>query len=431
MSHPKYQDAHLDSLSQMLLPRPLVTTRRVWLLTATRGLIAVLACLTSPSCDSKKGNEIAASEAAGATASGGSSARGATESSSGEAARAGTTSNGRGGAPAAAGDAGHGTGSAGRSGSVGQTGGVSPTAGAAGMVSAGSVSAGAGIAGTSGSSASGECPATANAAPGETTQSVMVGGMMRSFIRHVPRNYTGKTPVPVVIDFHPLGGSGSSWKNSAGWGNLADKEGFIVVWPDGIDGSWNAGRCCRSAFDQKIDDVGFTRAIIASLSHDACIDEKRVYATGCSNGGGMAFKLACDAADVIAAVAPVDFDCVTSADASDRSCGSTCAKTRPISEIQFRGANDTVVPIAGGIRSGGTTTFPGAQETFMSYGMINMCTGTPAPLPDHPACLAYPMCREGVETALCTVPNGTHCGSYQSFGIVNIAWEVFRGKSLP
>ena len=82
--------------------------------------------------------------------------------------------------------------------------------------------------------------------------------------------------------------------------------------------------------EQKIDDIRFTKAIITTLASEACIDAKRVYATGCSNGGGMAFKVGCDAADVIAGIAPVDFDCVTSAAANDRTCGTACAPPRPI-----------------------------------------------------------------------------------------------------
>jgi polyhydroxybutyrate depolymerase len=262
-------------------------------------------------------------------------------------------------------------------------------------------------------------------------QSITVDGMPRTFVRHIPPGYTGRTPAPVVIDFHPLGSTGSSWKGATGWSALADREGFIVIWPDGVGNSWNVGRCCRTAFEQNVDDVAFTKAIISTLAQEACIDTERVYATGCSNGGGMAFKVACDAADVIAAVAPVDFDCVTSEDANDRSCGANCAPSRPISEIQFRGTADTVVPYEGGIRSGGMTTFPGAEQTFMSFGSINMCQGGPEALPDHASCRAYPTCGGDVDTILCTVQNGTHCGSYQSFGIANIAWDVFKTKSLP
>jgi polyhydroxybutyrate depolymerase len=233
-----------------------------------------------------------------------------------------------------------------------------------------------------------------------------------------------------VIDFHPLGGTGASWKGSTGWAELADSEGFIVIWPDGVQNSWNAGRCCRAAMEQNVDDIGFTKAIIQSLREDACINPKRVYATGCSNGGGMAFRVACEAADVIAAVAPVDFDCVTSAMDSDRTCGE-CAPARPISEIQFRGTADTAVPYEGGLREGGTTTFPGARQTFDSWGEINMCTGSPGELAGHPACETYPQCGGGASTVLCTIQNGSHCGSYGSFDIANVAWELFQTKELP
>jgi polyhydroxybutyrate depolymerase len=360
------------------------------------------------SCSSS--TQIGGTGAAGTTATAGTTGGAGTVGSAGTTGAAGTTAN------------------AGSNGTAG-TNAAAGRGGAAGTMARGGNAGGA--AGGGGAAGAASCPATANATPGEMTRSITVGSMTRTFVRHVPPGYTGTTPVPVVIDFHPLGGTGASWKGSTGWSALADRQGFIMIWPDGVSSSWNAGRCCRTALEQNIDDVAFTRAIIATLSREACIDVKRVYATGCSNGGGMAFKVACDAADVIAAVAPVDFDCVTSAAASDRTCGTTCAPSRPISEIQFRGTNDTAVPYEGGLRSGGTTTFPGAQQTFMSFGAINMCTGAPQPLPNHSACQAYPMCGADVDTVLCTVQNGTHCGSYQSFGIVNIAWEVFQKHALP
>jgi polyhydroxybutyrate depolymerase len=262
------------------------------------------------------------------------------------------------------------------------------------------------------------------------TKSIMVGGMMRSFLVHVPSGYTGKSPVPVVIDFHPLGGSGPQWKSATNWASVADSHGFIVVWPSGVGSSWNVGRCCGSAQSQNVDDVAFTKAIVTTLASEACIDRKRVYATGCSNGGGMAYKLACDAADVIAAVAPVDFDCITGP-TSNPSCAS-CTPARPISETQFRGTSDVAVPYNGGstpVVAG--LMFPGAPSNFSTWGGINACTGTPAPLPAHADCKTYPMCGGGVDTTLCTVQNGTHCGNYQSFGIVDIVWEQFQRESLP
>jgi polyhydroxybutyrate depolymerase len=144
----------------------------------------------------------------------------------------------------------------------------------------------------------------------------------------------------------------------------------------------------------------------------------------------MAYRVACDAADAIAAVAPVDFDCITGP-TNDPSCAS-CSPSRPISEIQFRGTSDFAVPY-----NGGSTpvvpglTFPGAEQNLATWGGLNVCTGSPEGLPSHAACEAFPTCGGGVDTVLCTVQNGTHCGSYSSFGIVDIVWEMFQRASLP
>src|SRR5206468_11962257 len=118
---------------------------------------------------------------------------------------------------------------------------------------------------------------------GETTETITVGGLSRTFTVHVPPGYSGKAAVPLVLDFHPLSVSASLWKVATGWANVADDKGFVLVWPQGVGDSWNVGRCCGQAHEQNVDDVAFARAIVAKLESKACIDEKRVYATGASN----------------------------------------------------------------------------------------------------------------------------------------------------
>src|SRR5262249_23516290 len=150
------------------------------------------------------------------------------------------------------------------------------------------------------------------------------------------------------------------------------------------------------------------RAMIAEIESNACIDVKRIYATGCSNGGGMAYKLGCDAADIIAAIAPVDFDCITGP-TNDPSCGS-CSPSPPIAEAQFRGLLDPFVPYGGGPTSVVQgLDFPGAVANFTTWGMLNQCTGQPAVESAHADCKTYPSCAGGVETTLCTNPVGLHC----------------------
>ena len=135
------------------------------------------------------------------------------------------------------------------------------------------------------------------------------------------------------------------------------------------------------------------KAIITNLSTDACIDTKRVYASGCSNGGAMSYRLACEAADVIAGVAPVDFDCVVGG-----RCAS-CTPARPITEVQFRGTNDTAVP------------YSGAMPNFTRWGQINMCTGTAAALPSEHVLSGVPDVRRPTRK-----PSSVRCRTARTAG---------------
>jgi polyhydroxybutyrate depolymerase len=266
------------------------------------------------------------------------------------------------------------------------------------------------------------CSASATLEAGETTLTIDVDGVERSFLVHAPPSYDGTTRMPVVLDFHGLTGNSNGQRNLTGFDDVADAEGFIAIYPQGLpngngQNAWNAGNCCGSTSD----DVGFVRAIISTLQAEACIDARRVYASGCSNGGGMSYRLACEAADVIAAVAPVDFDCVVGG-----SCGN-CSPARPITTVQFRGTNDQLVPYNG--NGGG---FVGAQQNFAIWGELNACTGDAAALQQSAdGCESLPMCGAGAETVLCTVQNGTHCGSYNSFDIAQVAWNILQNHALP
>jgi hypothetical protein len=131
-----------------------------------------------------------------------------------------------------------------------------------------------------------------------------------------------------------------------------------------------------------------------TLADDACIDNKRVFASGCSNGGGMSYRLACEAADVIAAVAPVDFDCVLG-----QGCGD-CAPARPITVVQFRGTADQLVDYEG------AGAFVGAQANLATWGEINECTDSAAALQQNDSCEGFASCGDGAQSILCTVQGG-------------------------
>src|SRR5262245_49018159 len=191
----------------------------------------------------------------------------------------------------------------------------------------------------------GDC-SSATLAPGDDSETLEHDGQSREFLVHVPSSYDGATAVPLVLDIHGLTSSARQQAAISGWRRKADEEGFIVVHPQGLDASWNAGSlCCGNSQRSGVDDEGFLRAVVRRLESEACIDARRVYATGLSNGGGMSHLLACNAADLFAATAPVSMGNGT----------LPCQPARPISVVMTRGTQDPLVPFDGGL-------FPSAAE---------------------------------------------------------------------
>ena len=151
----------------------------------------------------------------------------------------------------------------------------------------------------------------ASLGPGDHTLVLKHGGRERSAIVHVPPGAPEKRQLPVLLNFHGGGGHGANEQEYSMMDRLADRETFIAVYPNGTGRfekrllTWNAGTCCAYAVLNRVDDIGFIRALIAELSISLPIDRRRVYATGLSNGGMMAHRLAAETSDLIAAVAPV------------------------------------------------------------------------------------------------------------------------------
>ena len=128
----------------------------------------------------------------------------------------------------------------------------------------------------------------------------------RSYIVHMP---AAQGALPVVINLHGGGSNAESQQRYSGMDVVADREHFIAVYPNGTGRGrflvWNAGTCCGRAPMQRIDDVGFIRAVIDDLGKRTPIDRHRIYATGMSNGSMMTYRLAAEAPDLVAAIAPV------------------------------------------------------------------------------------------------------------------------------
>jgi polyhydroxybutyrate depolymerase len=243
--------------------------------------------------------------------------------------------------------------------------------------------------------------------PGDSTQSLTLAGRERASLVHLPPAI-GNSPLPLVIVLHGGGGNAASAAKMTGLSALGNKANFIVVYPDGtgrLDDrllTWNAGNCCGYALDNQVDDAGFIRALIEKLARDYPIDARRVYATGISNGGMMAYRLACELSDQIAAIAPVA-----------GALNVECKPTQPVSVIAFHGTNDQNVPFNGGAGSKSIDPHPRTDQS-VAYAMVfwaqrDSCGATPTR--DERGSIVhdtYASCANGTGVELYTVKGGGH-----------------------
>ena len=122
-------------------------------------------------------------------------------------------------------------------------------------------------------------------------------GLERSYRLFVPSGVSDPGQAPLVVALHGGLGSGDQFATASNFETLAETEGFIVVFPDGADRTWNAGTCCGQAVSKDTDDVGFLAALIDQLKADLPVDPASVFMTGHSNGAMMAFRFGCERAE--------------------------------------------------------------------------------------------------------------------------------------
>ena len=176
-------------------------------------------------------------------------------------------------------------------------------------------------------------------------RSITHGGLERTYRLYVPSAFGKAKSMPLVIVLHGGGGTGERMEHLTlgGFNKLADRDGFVVAYPDGLGRAWNDGRkktIKRRAHLEKVDDVGFVSGLIDHLSKDLNIDSKRVYVTGISNGAMMSFRLACDLSGKIAAIAAV-------AGSLPGELAGT-APARPVPVLILNNTKDPMMPYDGG-----------------------------------------------------------------------------------
>jgi polyhydroxybutyrate depolymerase len=191
----------------------------------------------------------------------------------------------------------------------------------------------------------------------------------RSAIVVEPADRTETSPkLPLVVILHGLGEDAEGMAKLASWPEAARDVGFVAVFPQGVDDSWNAGRCCGGAAEQGVDDVAFLDALVAQMVAEENVDPEAVYLTGFSNGAMMTYLYGCRRPDALtgaASVAGTNF--------------SDCQPSAPLRFIQVSGSDDPVIPVLGGESSvPGVPQVPSVEQSVLEVARASGCTGKPS-----------------------------------------------------
>ena len=251
--------------------------------------------------------------------------------------------------------------------------------------------------------------ATDGVATAQETLAYTLQGAQRTAVLHQPAGGAG--PRPLVIALHGLNGTGENFRNWSGFDALADREGFVTVYPDAIEKRWSYGRPIIAPMPalagEPVDDTGFIRVLIDDLIARKIADPARIYVAGASRGGLLAYTIACALADRIAAAAAL----ITGMTEWQR---EDCRPARPVPIMVIAGTNDTTQPYAGmRFAIGRLLSVP---ETMEYWRAQNGCTEqSERLLPQRdPAAhtrvtlVAWSKCASGARLLLYRVANGGH-----------------------
>jgi polyhydroxybutyrate depolymerase len=278
-------------------------------------------------------------------------------------------------------------------------------------------------------------------------QRLVVDGRERPYLLHLPPQYRPGARLPLVVMLHPRGDYARQFEVYSGMSAKADREGFVVVYPNGTGDaadpalSWNAGFCCGYPLEHNLDDVGFIQRLMDELLAGYALDPRKVFVAGWSNGGMLAYRLAAELAGRITAVA---------ADAA--SIGGqtktfipyyTIPKPRSrLHVLMFHGRADPIVPYDGGLNEKGDSAFTSVAESLAFWAENNGCAEPPR---EEQLTVrgvqrtSYTDCRDDATVVLYTVPDGGHVyfGGFQELTTnllgpniyaTDIIWDFFKDR---
>lgn len=275
--------------------------------------------------------------------------------------------------------------------------------------------------------------------PGLHARSLEHEGVKREYWVHVPKNYDPAKPAPLVLVLHGATMNGWAMTWFSGFPETGDKYGLISVYPSGRTATWNAGAFPGTLVGKKVDDMGFLCKVLDEVQKTFKVDTKRVYATGLSNGAMMCYRLASEAPDRFAAIAPV---------AGTLSLDKVEGK-RPMPVLHFHGTKDFLVPYGGPAVDAkkGFFLFKSVPDSLKPFIDLNECgkeETTEVPSKDEKLrilCTRYPG-KTGCDVVLYKIEGGGHVwpgspanpaflgANPMDLNANEIIWEFFRKYSL-
>lgn len=219
-----------------------------------------------------------------------------------------------------------------------------------------------------------------------------------SYVVHVSPSYSGSKPAPLVLNWHACTGTASDEERYTNMDSVADANGWVLVYPTSPDGSWNVGSSCTStSAGLSRDDVGFAVALVNQIQSEACIDPKRIYTTGFSNGAFMSYALGCEHAELFAAIAPV----------GGKVGIPNCQPSRSVPVMAFHGTADPRVDYD----AGGVPSLPSVPDTVKAWATRDNCMVGPDQTYQMgtATCQTWSSCNAGATVTLCSAEGGGHC----------------------
>ncbi|MCI0681250.1 MAG: prolyl oligopeptidase family serine peptidase [Gemmataceae bacterium] len=204
--------------------------------------------------------------------------------------------------------------------------------------------------------------------PGRHTRALTWENVERTYHVYIPKSYDAAKPAPVVLALHGASMTARIMEGFCGLSAKAEEAGFIVVYPNGGAGAlfqlWNSGTFPGPLRKKNFDDVGFIARLLDDVANKVNVDPKRVYCAGLSNGGMMAYRVAAELSDRVAAVASV---------AGTMVC--ECKPKRPVPVLHFHGTKDTLVPFNGVAKE--LVKLSSVDDTIAAWVKANGCNKEP------------------------------------------------------